>query len=119
RVIDLMDITAVLDAYSGTAYNDADGCADGGDVPFTGAAATLIMSLDPVPHPKDGSRLIRVYLQGAEDLRAYQLAFTVTGGLRGAVKITAVEIDENRPDYIFAGQTALHAYDTNRKCVAN
>lgn len=124
RLVDLLDIASVLDAYSGLAYADADPCAGGGgrggpSGPLGGQLATLSMSQRSGGVLADGTRIIDVYVQGAVDLRGYQLGFAVTGGQTGKLNVVSIEMDSTRADYAFGDLIGFTATDMSRHRMAN
>ncbi len=54
---------------------------------------------------------VHVFEQGASALRSYQVALTLAGGTSSRLALEDVAIDEDRPDYVFAGLEAIAAAD--------
>lgn len=55
---------------------------------------------------RDGLYLVDVFVQGADDLRIYQVGLQVGGGTAGRLQLENVIVDQNRPDYVF-GQAQI------------
>lgn len=56
-----------------------------------------------------------VLLEGAHDLRMYQVAVEVHGGVSGELVLEDVFIDTDREDYVFAGHSAVSIPDPRRQ----
>lgn len=55
---------------------------------------------------------VDVYVSGAENLRAYQVAPRVLTADSGELGFASGRIDESRADYVFAGRQTIAAFDT-------
>jgi hypothetical protein len=55
---------------------------------------------------RDGLYLVDVFVQGADDLRIYQVSVQVGGGTAGRLQMENVIVDQARPDYVF-GQSQI------------
>jgi len=60
-----------------------------------------------------------VFLEGAADLRLYQLAIDVSGGSSGKLTLQDVTIDPSREDYVFAGRSPVSIPDGRKKRVVS
>ena len=56
---------------------------------------------------------VDVLMNGAADLRAYQVGLTITGGVSGQFTTEDVVIQSKRPDFVFAGLEKVDAVDRN------
>jgi hypothetical protein len=119
--IDLDDILAVLDAFSGSSYPDVDPCSAG----FAASgSASKTESFRAVKDPRiwlvPSTRTVApgeavrfdVYAQGMVDIRGYQVALAVKGGATGVLAPDVVRIDAGRDDYLFSGKAVSAATDT-------
>jgi hypothetical protein len=114
NVIDLDDILAVLDAFSGVSYPDADPCSGGfaapGGSPKTetrvapGSAPRIWLEPSAKTVAPGESVRLDVYGQGLVDIRGYQVAVEVGSGKAGAFVPGAVTIAAYRNDYLFDGR---------------
>ncbi len=50
---------------------------------------------------------VDVFIGPTGDLGAYEVALEVTGGTSGELRLKSITIDEERPDYVFAGQSDI------------
>lgn len=57
----------------------------------------------------DGLHLVDVYVQGATDLRSYQVSLLTGGGESGRLELENVAIDNTRPEYVFANSEIVPA----------
>ena len=121
RTIDTADIDAVLDAFGGTSYPDADPC-DGQTQQSTAAPAPApdgpggATRLEIVPRAKHvgasgGVVAVDVFVRGAVEIGAYRIAFESSGG-RAAVE--SMTVDLGRGDFLFAGTTSYPSAETRR-----
>jgi len=58
---------------------------------------------------KNGRYLVDVFVQGATDLRSYQVMLVTGGGEAGRLELDAVNTDKTRPDYVFTGLEVIDA----------
>jgi hypothetical protein len=118
--IDLGDVLAILDAFSGTAYSDGTPCASS----FAAQAGktSVRTATDPsgqltlVPSATTissfGTVRIDVYGDRLEDVRGYQVAVEATGGSAGALVPVEAAVDTARDDRLFSGQTSFPVSDS-------
>jgi hypothetical protein len=72
--------------------------------PVAGALLTVVPA-----GARDGLQLVDVYLQGAADLRAYQVKLTTGGGESGRLELTDVVREASRADYVFGDREVIDA----------
>lgn len=65
-------------------------------VPVGGPVLTVVPA-----GQRDGLYLVDVFVQGADDLRIYQVSLQVGGGTAGRLQLENVVVDQSRPDYVF------------------
>jgi hypothetical protein len=139
-VIDLDDILAVSNAFSGDDYFTSTGCSapcqqgasggSSGSEPETLASSgqtSGIVSLERNRQAASGQRglvVVDVFLSGAVDLRGYQIALDAIGGGDtpsggGQLVLEDVRIDTNRADYVFHGLDSYPATDAVRGRLAS
>jgi hypothetical protein len=117
--IDLNDVIAVLDAFSGTPYPDATPCAGlfagkaGGTEKRDGSEPQGVLTL--VPSATTVSRLgtvrIDVFGDRMTDIRGYQVALEAKGGAAGALVPAEALVDAERDDRVFNGRSAFPVTD--------
>jgi hypothetical protein len=118
--IDLGDVLAILDAFSGTAYTDGTPCASSFAAQarkgFVRTAADPSGQLTLVPSATTISRFgtvrIDVFGDRFADVRGYQVAVEATGGSSGALVPFEASVDAARDDRLFSGQTAFPVADS-------
>jgi hypothetical protein len=115
--IDLGDVLAILDAFSGTAYTDATPCGSSLAAQSTARATaapsgTLTLVPSATTISRFGTVRIDVYGEGLADVRGYQVAVEVTGGASGQLGPVQASVDAKRDDRLFEGQTAFPVVDT-------
>lgn len=113
--IDVYDIAAVLDAFSGDAYPDADPCAARGRSMLLRQQQSVSLQVVPLAGTFAPGEVVAVdvYAANGNDLRAYQLALSIApvdfDAQRGGqppgdgLTVNALLIDTGRPDYLFSG----------------
>lgn len=123
HAIDLLDVMAVLDAYSGLPYGDADPCDLGRGGPGQDPGASAVIALQ---RPKKalqaaaGSRVqVDVYVSNAYDLRGYQLEVEVLGANSSAMKIESIVVDQQQPTYVFGSIPSFIGANQRMRRVAN
>jgi hypothetical protein len=70
-----------------------------------------VISLVPAGQSPDGLYLVDVFVQGATNLRTYQIAVVVTGGTSGELLRDELQIETTRPDFVFGELNAISAAD--------
>jgi len=85
--------------------------------PSGAALLTLVPSARSVR--PNGVLDVDVFVEGAPDLRAYQIALGVTDGRRGTIAIDDVWIDAHRRDYVFGRADSLSATHVGRGMLVN
>jgi hypothetical protein len=118
--VDMSDVLAVLDAFSGTAYPDSSPCSgfEAGEavrikprVVVPAGTLTLEASSTTVS-PLETVRF-DVYGDGLANVRAYQVALEVKGANGALVPVEAV-VDTEREDRVFGEQVSYPVADTAR-----
>ena len=56
---------------------------------------------------------IEAYVESESDLRAFQVALSVTGGTAGTLTLEDVTIENTRSDFLFNGLSSVEAEDLN------
>jgi hypothetical protein len=79
--------------------------------PTPSPTAGPVISLVPAGQSPDGLYLVDVFVQGATNLRTYQIGVDVTGGTRGELFRDELQIEKTRPDFVFGDQDAISAVD--------
>lgn len=73
----------------------------------TGALITLVPDTNQI---EPGQVVeVKAFIDGAVDLRAYQVAVDVTGGTQGEVTVKDIFVDTNHPDWVFSELQAVSA----------
>jgi len=73
----------------------------------TGALITLVPDSNRI---EPGQTVeVKAFVDGATDLRAYQVAVDITGGTQGSFTIKDMFVDSNHPDWVFADMQAVSA----------
>jgi hypothetical protein len=75
------------------------------------STAGPVISLVPAGQSPDGLYLVDVFVQGATNLRTYQIGVVVTGGTSGELVRDELQIETARPDFVFGGRQAISAAD--------
>jgi len=70
-----------------------------------------VISLVPAGQSPEGLYLVDVFVQGATNLRSYQIGVVVTGGTSGELLRDELRIETTRPDFIFGDREAISAAD--------
>jgi hypothetical protein len=73
--------------------------------------AEPVISLVPAGQSPDGLYLVDVFVQGATNLRSYQIGVLVTGGTSGDLLRDELQIEKTRPDFVFGDENAISAAD--------
>jgi len=73
-------------------------------VPVSGPTLTLVPA-----GQRDGLYLVDVFVQGADDLRIYQVSLLTGGGTSGRLQLENVIVDQTRPDYVFGAAHIVEA----------
>ncbi|MBP7746381.1 MAG: lamin tail domain-containing protein [Phycisphaerae bacterium] len=139
--INLLDITAVCDAFGGLPYPDSNPC--GASKAGRGPAVLLIVAPRAATVYAGESVAVDVFARGSPDLRGYQLALSVgpmqtdMGGLEIAtprpvrrgdravpppvqgLTVETLEIDVVREDYVFQGLESFPVVDAVRERLAS
>jgi hypothetical protein len=119
---DVGDVLAVLDAFGGEIpypcpppCGAAGGGAGGMGAPEGGGAENNVIAFisDSGSVPPGGAVTLHAFVTGPIDLRAVQVAISVSTGRRGALTWETVSIDEQRSDFVFSGQSYVAAVDTS------
>jgi hypothetical protein len=129
RLIDVDDLVAVVDAYSGTTYPGSLGCPlacpgspAGGGAPQGPSGpegpegpqfsqATIYLTADATVIKPGKPVTVRASVVSLVPLRADQVAVSVTGGTSATLDLETVTIDDTRTDYLFYGLADLPATD--------
>jgi hypothetical protein len=61
--------------------------------------------------PAGGTLTVDVFVTAVAGLRAYQVALDAVGGDSGALRFESALVDDQHPNYVFAGQEAVNAAD--------
>jgi hypothetical protein len=70
-----------------------------------------VINLVPAGQSADGLYLVDVFVQGAFNLRSYQIGVVVTGGTSGELVRDELQIETARPDFVFGELEAISAAD--------
>jgi hypothetical protein len=70
-----------------------------------------VINLVPAGQSADGLYLVDVFVQGASNLRSYQIGVVVTGGTNGELVRDELQIETARPDFVFGELEAISAAD--------
>ncbi len=140
RQIDVTDIQAVLDGFSGRPYPGMPCPAR--SAPVRDGGGTVVLTIVPREEAiaLDGHVVVDVFADAATDLRGYQLALVPTlvevqvpskpprRRVRptdlpepppATLQVEMLAIDTARADYVFSGLQAFHAVDAGRARLAN
>jgi hypothetical protein len=71
------------------------------------STAGPVISLVPAGQSPDGLYLVDVFVQGATNLRTYQIGVVVTGGTSGELHRDELQIETTRPDFVFGDLEAI------------
>jgi hypothetical protein len=117
--IDMNDVLAVLDAFSGATYPDSDPC---GALVVNASQRTERVKSEPsgsltlVPSATTvapyGTVRVDVFGDGIVDVRAYQVAVEWTGGAMGTFVPVEASVDGERVDRVFGDEAAFPVADT-------
>ncbi|MCH7704384.1 MAG: hypothetical protein IIB61_04660, partial [Planctomycetes bacterium] len=120
-VIDFDDILTILNAFASN-YDCPDPCPGPDPAPIMDppgrdrSERQAPARIELVPSAKEigvGDTVeVDVYIDGAVDLRAVQVALSVSGGDRGSLVLIEIIVDDGRSDFVFAGMDALTGIDT-------
>lgn len=80
--------------------------ADGAVAPTTLDVKALQKTMLP-----GGTGTFEIYLKNVNDLGAFQVKMKLDGGTTGSLRITKIEIEKRRPDFVFGSAEALTAVD--------
>lgn len=89
--------------------------------PAAAGAQSGIITLVPVSTSTDTSGLVHIdaFVEGPSDLRAYQVTLDVSGAILAGLELVSIAIDENRPDYVFAGVESYSSVNVDRRAMLN
>ncbi len=117
--VNFNDVLQVILAVGGNPYpfSDPDGCCiesatEGGGGP-AGPQRSTNVTLQPDTDliAADGLVDVDVFIDGARDLAAYEVALEVSGGDAGSVVLESLTIDTKRRDYVFAAARVRQGLD--------
>jgi hypothetical protein len=76
------------------------------------APVPVSAAITAVPSGVEGDLyFVDVYVQGVTSMRSYQVALTVEGGTNGDLVRETVDVEEVRPDFVFANLDVISAAD--------
>ncbi len=112
--IDVVDIVAELDAFSGVSYPGPAPCGPAPEPPLEAQGPARLIVRPPAAVEPGQSFEVEVAIGTIETLRGYQLALQSSAAESGTIAITHVTIERDRRDYVFRARddvVAVNARD--------